>query len=130
MFIASLALAAAPSAVAFPARHPLLPAIECRVDSRDTVRADLYVMKDGSETKIASFGSWDPPGYCELAIRNLRGGVACVSQNYTVTALDVATGQVRGAYGSENEQNYKRCYAAVNKDQLRTVAGYMDFIAP
>lgn len=111
--------------------HPLQPGLDCRVDSRSYVRADLFLTPPGgTEVRLGTFGSLDPAGACELAVRNARGGKVCLPQSYDVKAYDIVARAVVGSYGSESAANYKRCFAAVNTEALATRTGYLDFIAP
>lgn len=113
-----------------PQSHPLQPQLECRVDSHSFVQAFLYVHANGTERKLATYGSLDPAGACEYASRNARNGSVCAPQNYDVKALSIATGAVTGSYGSEGEGSYKACFAATNRETLATRPGFVEFIAP
>jgi hypothetical protein len=123
----AVALAAA------PIRHPLQPPLECRVDTSEYVKADVYYVPDGgAEKKLGdTYGTFNPEGTCELAARNSRNGVLCVNKASTVTAVSIATGASVGTYGSESESAYRACFRAVNKDQLAVRPGHaLDFIDP
>lgn len=126
------AAAAGSASGAAPIRHPLQPPLECRVHSNPYVTADLFYVPDtGAEKRLATYGSSDPGGACELAIRSSRNGVICIAQNYEVKSIKILDQSTTGTYGSENTSNYSRCFAATNTDHLGVRPGQsLDFIDP